>query len=114
SSSTSGRIASGPRSMMERPPTLMTCTQGRMRIGCRPATGVVRSWSSRVWRASGEATCLVAESDMSLAPLVRRDDGADVLSVEGTRQVARDQAVDDLHFADVARLFEQIQHRKLE
>jgi len=58
SSSTIGRIASAPRSMIERPPIFTTCTQGRSLIGRPPATGRVRSASSRVWRASGEATCL--------------------------------------------------------
>jgi len=35
-------------------------------------------------------------------------------SPAGTRQVARNEAVDDLDFADVVRLLEQIEHRKLE
>jgi len=58
-SSTIGRIACGPRSMMERPPIFTTCSQGRRRMGRTPATGRV-SWPSRsVWLASGEATCLM-------------------------------------------------------
>jgi hypothetical protein len=45
--------------MMEQPPIFTTCSQGRIRIGRPPATGRVRSLSSKVWRASGEATCLM-------------------------------------------------------
>jgi hypothetical protein len=37
-----------------------------------------------------------------------------MLSGEGTGQVARDKAVHDLYFADVARVLEQVEHRKLE
>ena len=43
----------------QRPPIFTTCSQGSSWIGRSPATGRVRSRSSRVWRASGEATCLI-------------------------------------------------------
>ena len=84
SSSTSGRIASGPRSMMDRPPTFTTCSQGRSRIGRLSATGRVSSPSRRVWRASGEATCLISLVVSAIAVTLsgRGDDGADGLAGE--------------------------------
>src|SRR5215813_8759103 len=101
-SSTSGRIASWPRSMMERPPIFTTCSQGSSLIGRVPATGRVRLPSSRVWRASGEATCLMSlVSAMVVVLLARGDDGADVLAGERAGQIAGDQAIDDLHLAHV-------------
>src|SRR4029077_7399716 len=101
SSSTIGRIASAPRSMIERPPIFTTCTQGRSRMGRPPATGRVRSESSKVWRASGEATCL-AELDRSVMGLasLRGDDGAHVLAGERAGQVPGDEAVHNLHLVD--------------
>src|SRR5271169_4346126 len=110
SSSTIGRITFAPRSMIERPPIFTTCTQGRSRIGRPPATGRVRSESSSVWRASGEATCLavLADSVMGLASL-RGDDGADVLASERAGQIASDEAVHNLHLVDVTRLLEEIE-----
>src|SRR5262245_37036128 len=114
SSSTSGRIASWPRSMMERPPIFTTCTQGSSRIGRSPATGPVRSRSSRAWRASGEATCLIWLSAMAMLSSARSDDGADVLAGERAGQSAGDEAIHDLHLADVAGRGEQIEHRELE
>src|ERR1700679_3644368 len=114
SSSTIGRIASAPRSMIERPPIFTTCTQGRSRIGRPPATGRVRSESSSVWRASGEATCL-AESVRSVMSIsLRGDDGADMLAGERAGQVARDEAVHDLHLVDVTRRLEKIEHGEFE
>src|SRR5262249_21410793 len=114
SSSTIGRIASWPRSMIERPPILTTCTQGRSRIGRAPATGLVRSRSSRVWRASGEATCLMWLVSGIAIPSTRGDDGADMLTGERAGQIARNEAIYDLHLADVARRGEQIEHREFE
>ena len=101
--------------MMERPPILTTCSQGRIRIGRTPATGRVRSLSSRVWRASGEATCLMVLVCQSWWwPSARGDDGADVLAGERAGQIAGDEAVDDLHLADVARRLEQVEHREFQ
>src|SRR6202044_2336856 len=102
SSSTIGRMASAPRSMIERPPIFTTCTQGRSRIGRPPAMGRVRLESRSVWRARGEATCL-ADSVIGLASL-RADDGADMLAGERAGQVPGDEAVHDLHLVDVARI----------
>src|SRR6185312_4863236 len=115
-SSTSGRIASRPRSMMERPPIFTTCSQGRRRIGRLPATGAVSWASSRVWRASGEATCLIVSVvlDMTVILSARGNDGADVLSGERTRQIAWDEAIYDLHLADVACRLEQVEHGEFE
>ena len=66
----SGGSRPRPRSMMEQPPIFTTCSQGSSRIGRPPATGRVRFPSSRVWRASGEATCLMLlmVSDMAVVP----------------------------------------------
>src|SRR6516165_11609839 len=116
SSSTSGRIASGPRSMMERPPIFTTCSQGRSWIGRLSATGRVSSASSRVWRASGEATCLISVvvSAIAVTLSARGDDGADGLAGKCARQIAGDEAIDNLHLADVACRFEQIENRELE
>src|SRR5262249_52623256 len=116
SSSTSGRIASAPRSMMERPPIFTTCSQGRSWIGCLSATGRVSSLSRRVWRASGEATCLIllVVSAMAVNLSARGDDGADGLAGECAGQIAGDEAIHNLHLADVARRFEQIENRELE
>jgi len=69
-SSTMGKMASRPRSIMERPPILTTCSQGRSRIGRPPATGRVSSLSRRVWRASGEATCLMLLVDSAMAVIL--------------------------------------------
>src|ERR1700735_78144 len=84
-------------------------------MGRPPATGRVRSESSRVWRASGEATCLAeaAGSVMGLASL-RADDGADMLAGERAGQIARDKPFHDLPFVDVARVFQEIEHREFE
>src|SRR6185295_18838831 len=116
SSSTSGRIASAPRSMMERPPTFTTCSQGRSWIGRLSATGRVSSLSRRVWRASGEPTCLMLLLVLAIAVTLsaRGDDGADGLAGEGAGQIAGDEAVHDLDPADVACRFEQIENRELE
>src|SRR5580698_6943562 len=114
SSSTSGRIASAPRSMIERPPIFTTCTQGRSRMGRPPATGRVRSELSRVWRASGEATCLaeLAGSVIGVASLCA-DDGAHMLAGERAGQVAWDEAVHDLHLVNVTPRLEEIEHLEL-
>src|SRR5215471_9102314 len=115
SSATSGRIASWPRSMMERPPIFTTCTHGTSLIGRAPATGRVRLPSSRVWRASGEATCLISlVSAMMKFSSARGDDGADMLAGERAGQIAGNEAVDDLHLAHVARRGEEIEHREFE
>src|ERR1700722_6326747 len=116
SSSTSGRIASRPRSMMARPPIFTTCSQGSNRIGRPPATGCVSSPSSRVWRASGEATCLMSlvVSAMAMVLSARGDDGADVLAGKRAGQIAGDEAIHDLHLADVASRLEQVQYREFE
>src|SRR6202050_869472 len=114
-SSTCEGIATPPRSMIERPPIFTTCTQGRSRIGRPPATGRVSSESSRVWRASGEATCLAegVASVMGVASL-RAADRAHVLAGERAGQVARDEAVHDLHLVDVTRRLEKIEDREFE
>src|SRR6202789_4163473 len=114
-SSTIGRIASAPRSMIERPPIFTTCTQGRSRIGRPPATGRVRLESSSVWRASGEATCLAVLVDlvMGLASL-RGDYGAHMLAGERAGQLAREAAARQLQPVDVTRLFEKIENREFE
>src|SRR5215467_1827390 len=103
SSSTSGRIASAPRSMMERPPILTTCSQGRSWIGRLSATGRVSSLSRRVWRASGEVTCLILLVVLAMVVdlSARSDDGADRFAGECAGQVDADEAVHDLHLADV-------------
>src|ERR1700733_11039663 len=115
SSSTSGRIASAPRSMIERPPIFTTCTQGKSLIGRPPATGRVRLESRSVWRASGDATCLaeLAGSVIGLISL-RADDGAHMLAGERAGQVAPDEAVHDLHLVNVTPRLEEIEHRELE
>src|SRR5262249_45517915 len=114
-SSTIGRIASWPRSIMERPPIFTTCTQGSSLIGRLPATGRVSLSSSRVWRASGEATCLIwLMSFMALFTSLRGDDGADMLARKRAGEVAGDEAIDDLHLVDVARRGEEIEHREFE
>ena len=114
-SSTSGRIASWPRSMMERPPIFTTCTQGRSRIGRPPATGRVRSSSRRVLACERRGDVLdlvgVSHGEFSLA---RGNDGADMLAGKRAGEVAGDEAVDDLHLADVACRGEQIEHREFE
>ena len=91
--------------MIERPPIFTTCSQGGSRIGRPPAMGRVRSPSRRVWRASGEATCLMSlvVSAMAMVLSARGDDGADVLAGERAGQIAGDEAVHNLHLADVAR-----------
>src|SRR5271169_466847 len=114
SSSTMGRIASAPRSMIERPPIFTTCTQGRSRMGRPPATGRVRSESSRVWRASGEATCLAVLERSVMSASLRGDDGAHMLAGERAGQVARDEAVHDLDLVDVTRRLEKIEHGEFE
>jgi hypothetical protein len=53
--------------MIERPPIFTTCSQGSSRIGRLPATGLVSSPSSRVWRASGERTCLMLLGVLAMA-----------------------------------------------
>src|SRR5262245_43599121 len=116
SSSTSGRITSGPRSMMERPPIFTTCNQGRIWIGRLSATGRVSSASRRVWRASGEPTCLMSlvVSAIAVTLSARGDDGADGLAGERAGQIAGGEAVHNLHLADMARLLEQVEHLELE
>ena len=102
--------------MMERPPIFTTCSQGRSRIGRLPATGRVSSPSSRVWRASGEATCLMVSVVLAMAVVLsaRGDDGADVLAGERAGQIAGDEAIHNLHLADVACRLEQVEHREFE
>src|SRR5579871_5752456 len=115
SSSTSGRIASWPRSMMERPPIFTTCSQGKSLIGRVPATGRVRLPSRSVWRASGEATCLIwLVSGMAMFSSARGDDGADMFAGERAGQVAGNEAVDDLHLVDVTRRGQEIEHGEFE
>src|SRR5215471_8917874 len=100
---------------MRRPPILMTCSQGNSLIGRLPATGRVRSPSRRVWRASGEATCLIwLVTVMTLISSARSDDGADMLARERAGQIAGNEAIDDLHLADMACRGEQIEHREFE
>src|SRR5262245_6644607 len=101
--------------MIERPPIFTTCSQGSRRIGRPPATGRVRSLSSRVWRARGEATCLMVLVVSAMAVLSAcSNDGADVLAGERAGEVARDEPVYDLHLADVACRLEQVEHGELE
>src|SRR3984957_17092482 len=114
SSSTIGGITSAPRSMIDRPPIFTTCTQGRRRMGRPPATGRVRSESSRVWRASGEATCLALLVGSVMSVSLRGDDGAHMLAGERAGQVTRDETVHDLHLVDMTRRLEEIEHRELE
>src|ERR1700747_1015298 len=99
---------------MMRPPIFTTCSQGSSRIGLPPATGRVRSPSSRVWRARGEATCLIWLMSAMVSSSARGDDGADVLAGEGAGQIAGDQAIDDLHVPNVTCRCEQIEHREFE
>src|SRR3974390_2237655 len=98
---------------MTGPPILTTCTQGRSRIGCTSATGRVRFRSSRVWRASREATCLAVFADKRSSS-ARSDDGADVLTVERAGQIAGNEAIDDLHLVNVARRLQEVEHRELQ
>src|SRR6202020_3320672 len=90
-------------------------TEGGARVGPPPATGRVKSESSRVWRASGEATCL-AELERSVIGVasLRGDDGAHMLAGERAGQVARNEAIHDLHLVDVTRRLEKIEHREFE
>ena len=48
------------------------------------------------------------------ALLSRGDDRADVLAGEGAGEVAGDEAVDDLHLADVPGRLHEVEHRELE
>src|SRR5262245_3918315 len=99
--------------MMELPPILTTCSHGNRRIGRPPATGRVSEPSSRVCRASAEATCLMLFVFLDMyASLFRGDDGTDVLTGKRAGQIAGNEPVDDLHLTDMARLGQQIQHRK--
>src|SRR6266571_5038425 len=100
---------------MMRPPILMTCTQGSSLIGRLPATGRVRSPSRRVWRASGEATCLIwLVTVMALSSSARSDDGSDMLARERAGETAGDEAIHDLHLVDVTSRGEEIEHREFQ
>src|SRR4029077_12376753 len=119
SSSTTGRIASRPRSMIEWPPIFTTFSQGRSLMTGRPVTGRTRSRSRRVWRIRDEGTWMVSLFWMDMAGLLRMrsvggDDGPDVLAVEGPLDEARLEAVDDLHRGDVAGMAQEIEHRALD
>src|SRR5690242_3855071 len=100
--------------MIERPPIFTTCSQGSRRIGRPPATGRVRLSSSSVWRARGEATCLMVVVSAMAMFSACSDDGADMLAGERAGEVARDESVHDLHLADVACRLEQVEHGEFE